>query len=159
MLGAHKEVVSALDIHRLATGMNNSRWNSSEGESIAQNLVAVTSAYAMESHEDSATARVQSDTILVAGVFGKGSLASGNHAGILAVGVVAVQAPRPHELVGELDSFIRNWVRSLDVLGQSGEANLGSPLGGCHHFQGAMARLTRCRLQRWKRLAVDHGSQ
>lgn len=95
--------------------MLNGTGDSTEREGIADDLVAVLEAGALEHKHKGRTARVEGDAVLVAGVVGNVLLALGDDAGLGVGDVVAVHTAGLHELNGSLLTSDGDRIGGLDI--------------------------------------------
>lgn len=129
-LSSEQKKFRAAPLAHLSSGMLNGTGDSTEREGIADDLVAMLEAGALEHKHEGRTARVEGDAVLVAGVVGDVLLALGDDAGLGVGDVVAVHPAGLHELNGSLLTSNGDWIRGLDITldGGTGRAVLGRGL-------------------------------
>ena len=109
------EQKSSAPIAHLSSSVLNSTGDSTECEGIADDLVAMLEAGALEHKHEGRTARVEGDAVLVAGVVGDVLLALGDDAGLGVGDVVAVHPAGLHELNGSLLTSDGDRIGGLDI--------------------------------------------
>mmetsp|Transcript_8166 Transcript_8166/g.12032 ORF Transcript_8166/g.12032 Transcript_8166/m.12032 type:complete len:211 (+) Transcript_8166:1070-1702(+) len=126
-LNIHNVIVIRLYVNSLSSGVLNGTWNSSKGKRVTDDLATVFESASLEEKHEGRTTRVESNTVLVSGIFCKLDLALGDSRFLSSLYVVTVHLSSLHELKSSLLSLKGDRIGGLDISGDDSScSNFGN---------------------------------